>query len=117
MVTHDHQLLLRFQADSHGTRPVFFILFRETLETSIIVSVLLTFLKQSIGPDRDAVTYKKLVRQVCRFICHENHQTPQGADITPGMAWDDDWPVPLPCSGCRDNRRILRARKRQVGGH
>ncbi|MCJ1265119.1 hypothetical protein MMC22_004994 [Lobaria immixta] len=44
--------------------PVFFILFRETLETSIIVSVLLTFLKQSIGPERDAVTYKKLVRQV-----------------------------------------------------
>lgn len=44
--------------------PVFFICFRECLETSIIVSVLLSFLKQSIGPERDAVTYKKLVRQV-----------------------------------------------------
>lgn len=43
---------------------VFFICFRETLETSIIVSVLLAFLKQSLGPDRDPATYKKLVRQV-----------------------------------------------------
>ncbi|MCJ1314548.1 hypothetical protein MMC25_008230 [Agyrium rufum] len=44
--------------------PVFFICFRETLETSIIVSVLLAFLKQTLGPDRDAAVYKKLVRQV-----------------------------------------------------
>ncbi|MCJ1408318.1 hypothetical protein MMC19_002393 [Ptychographa xylographoides] len=44
--------------------PVFFICLRETLETSIIVSILLSFLKQTLGPDRDAVTYKKLVRQV-----------------------------------------------------
>ncbi|KAI9845594.1 MAG: hypothetical protein M1838_001678 [Thelocarpon superellum] len=44
--------------------PLFFIVFRETLETSIIVSVLLAFLKQTLGPDRDAVTYKRLVKQV-----------------------------------------------------
>ncbi|KAF2816498.1 iron permease FTR1 [Mytilinidion resinicola] len=44
--------------------PVFFICFRECLETSIIVSVLLSFLKQTLGPERDAVVYKKLVRQV-----------------------------------------------------
>ena len=44
--------------------PVFFICFRECLETVIIVSVLLAFLKQTIGPDRDRVVYKKLVRQV-----------------------------------------------------
>ncbi|KAL2038954.1 hypothetical protein N7G274_008294 [Stereocaulon virgatum] len=44
--------------------PVFFICFRETLETSIIVSVLLAFLKQTLGHDRDATTYKKLKRQV-----------------------------------------------------
>jgi high-affinity iron transporter len=44
--------------------PVFFIVFRETLETAIIVSVLLAFLKQTLGPEMDAVTYKKLVRQV-----------------------------------------------------
>ena len=43
---------------------VFFILFRETLETSIIVSVLLAFLKQTLGHDNDLTTYKKLKRQV-----------------------------------------------------
>ncbi|KAK3725379.1 high-affinity iron permease [Vermiconidia calcicola] len=44
--------------------PVFFICFRECLETVIIVSVLLAFLKQMIGPERDLVVYKKLVKQV-----------------------------------------------------
>lgn len=45
--------------------PVFFVVFRETLETVIIVSVLLAFLKQTLdGPSRDVVVYKKLVRQV-----------------------------------------------------
>ncbi|KAK5945833.1 high-affinity iron permease [Knufia obscura] len=44
--------------------PIFFILFRETLETVIIVSVLLSFLKQQLGPDRDPVIYKKLRKQV-----------------------------------------------------
>lgn len=45
--------------------PVFFIVFRETLETAVIVSVLLAFLKQTLdGPNRDAVIYKKLVQQV-----------------------------------------------------
>ena len=43
---------------------VFFICFRECLETSIIVSVLLAFLKQTIGPEHDAAIYKQLVRQV-----------------------------------------------------
>jgi high-affinity iron transporter len=50
------------------TVPVFFITFRETLETSIVVAVLLTFLKQMLdGPDGDAVVYKKLVRQVGQY--------------------------------------------------
>lgn len=45
--------------------PVFFIVFRETIEAAIIVSVLLAFLKQTLdGPNRDEVVYKKLVRQV-----------------------------------------------------
>jgi high-affinity iron transporter len=45
--------------------PVFLVVFRESLEAVIIVSVLLAFLKQTIGgPERDAVVYKKLVRQV-----------------------------------------------------
>ncbi|KAF2683690.1 plasma membrane iron permease-like protein [Lentithecium fluviatile CBS 122367] len=59
--------------------PVFFICFRECLETSIIVSVLLAFLKQTLGPDSDAKIRKRLVRQVwfgtalgvliCLIIC------------------------------------------------
>lgn len=58
---------------------VFFICFRECLETSIIVSVLLAFLKQTLGPSQDAAVYKRLVRQVwygvaagvfiCLIIC------------------------------------------------
>jgi len=45
--------------------PVFFIVFRETLEVSIIVAVLLAFLKQTLdGRNRDVLVYKKLVRQV-----------------------------------------------------
>jgi high-affinity iron transporter len=44
--------------------PVFFICFRESLETSIIVSVLLAFVKQTIGPDKDPTVYRKLLKQV-----------------------------------------------------
>ncbi|KAF2641980.1 plasma membrane iron permease-like protein [Massarina eburnea CBS 473.64] len=44
--------------------PVFFICFRECLECSIIVSVLLAFLKQTLGPETDAKIRKKLVRQI-----------------------------------------------------
>ncbi|KAI7788770.1 iron permease FTR1 family protein [Diaporthe eres] len=56
--------------------PVFLVVFRETLETVIIVSVLLAWLKQTLdGPERDAKVYKKLRRQVWAgtglgfFIC------------------------------------------------
>ncbi|KAI1506403.1 iron permease-like protein [Biscogniauxia marginata] len=45
--------------------PVFLVVFRETLETVIIVSVLLAFLKQTLdGPNRDVSVYKTLVKQV-----------------------------------------------------
>ncbi|EXJ59761.1 high-affinity iron transporter [Cladophialophora yegresii CBS 114405] len=45
--------------------PVFFIVFRECLEGVIIVSVLLSFLKQSLGqPSQDPAIYKRLRRQV-----------------------------------------------------
>ncbi|KAI9780635.1 MAG: hypothetical protein M1816_002796 [Peltula sp. TS41687] len=44
--------------------PVFFVLFRETLETAIIVSVLLAFLKQSLDPNKDAILIKHLRKQV-----------------------------------------------------
>ncbi|KAJ2979752.1 hypothetical protein NUW58_g7123 [Xylaria curta] len=45
--------------------PVFLVVFRETLETVIIVSVLLAFLKQTLdGPNRNVAVYKSLVKQV-----------------------------------------------------
>lgn len=45
--------------------PVFLIVFRETLETVIIVSVLLAYLKQTLhGPNGNARVYKLLRRQV-----------------------------------------------------
>ena len=43
---------------------MFFIIFRETLETAIIISVLLAFLKRNLGSDGDLFMYKKLRRQV-----------------------------------------------------
>lgn len=45
--------------------PVFLVVFRESLETGIIVSVLLAFLKQTLGgPGRDVTVYKALRKQV-----------------------------------------------------
>ncbi|KAF7541231.1 hypothetical protein G7Z17_g11996 [Cylindrodendrum hubeiense] len=45
--------------------PVFLVVFRETIETVIIVSVLLAFLKQTLdGPNGDVKTYKRLRRQI-----------------------------------------------------
>ncbi|KAH8892030.1 iron permease FTR1 family protein [Thozetella sp. PMI_491] len=45
--------------------PVFLVVFREALETVIIISILFAFLKQTLdGPQRDVEVYKKLVRQV-----------------------------------------------------
>ncbi len=45
--------------------PVFLVVFREALETVIIVSILFAFLKQTLdGPEKDSKVYKKLVRQV-----------------------------------------------------
>lgn len=44
---------------------MFFICFRECLECTIIVSILLAFLKSSIGgPERDKAVYNKLLRQI-----------------------------------------------------
>lgn len=44
--------------------PVFFIIFRETLETSIIVSVLLAFLKQTLPSPSDAPLATRMRRQI-----------------------------------------------------
>lgn len=43
---------------------MFFICFRECLETTVVVSVLLAFLKQTLGEGEDKTIYKRLVRQV-----------------------------------------------------
>ncbi|KAM0552462.1 hypothetical protein ACHAPJ_008023 [Fusarium lateritium] len=44
---------------------IFFVVFRECLEAVIVVSVLLSFLKQTLGgPDQDQAIYKRLVKQV-----------------------------------------------------
>ncbi|KAI9932375.1 hypothetical protein ASPWEDRAFT_739360 [Aspergillus wentii DTO 134E9] len=43
---------------------VFFICFRECLESTIIVSVLLSFLKQTLGNEDDKTIYKRLLKQV-----------------------------------------------------
>lgn len=44
--------------------PIFFIVFREALEAVIIISVLLSFLKQQLGPERDPAVYKSLRKQI-----------------------------------------------------
>ncbi|KAK9357501.1 iron permease FTR1/Fip1/EfeU [Lipomyces starkeyi] len=44
---------------------IFFIVFRETLEASVVVSVLLAFIKQGVGKSaEDPTVYKKLVRHI-----------------------------------------------------
>jgi hypothetical protein len=64
---HAYSIVISTLTVEHRTDPtsVFFICFRECLETSIIVSVLLAFLKQTLGPEYDAAVRKRLVRQVC----------------------------------------------------
>jgi high-affinity iron transporter len=46
--------------------PVFLVVFRETLEAVVVISVLLAFLKQTLGdPNGNEKVYKSLVKQVC----------------------------------------------------
>ncbi|KAF6827394.1 plasma membrane Iron permease [Colletotrichum musicola] len=44
--------------------PIFFITFRESLETAIIVSVLLAFIKRTLATQDDPVLHQKMVQQV-----------------------------------------------------
>lgn len=44
--------------------PVFFIVFRETLETAVIVSVLLANVKQALGGSEHIELQKRLRKQV-----------------------------------------------------
>lgn len=65
--------------------PVFFVVFRETLETAVIVSVLLAFLKQTLdGPNRDRAVYKKLVKQVMR----SSKTSVEFSNMFVGLVWD-----------------------------
>jgi high-affinity Fe2+/Pb2+ permease len=63
---------------------IFFIVFRETLETSIVVSVLLSFVKQQLGKDEDRAIYKKLRNQVSQLysIVYSVHP-PSGSTSAP----------------------------------
>lgn len=65
--------------------PVFFIVFRETLETSIVVSVLLSFLKQQLGPDRDRTVYKRLRNQVSGYFVSLLYL---GLTTVPDLVWN-----------------------------
>ena len=97
---------------------VFFICFRETLETSIIVSVLLAFLKQTLGHDSDPATYKKLRRQVS--LCDSRYPGSVGlvlANQNPGMAWHCPRSGPLHHHRCWPDRSLLRPGQRRVGRH
>lgn len=63
--------------------PVFLVVFRESLEAVIIVSILLAFLKQTLGgPDGDVKAYKKLRKQV-QFL-HTPTTAPRPPSLTRG---------------------------------
>lgn len=63
--------------------PVFLVVFRETLETVIIVSILLAFLKQTLdGPNADRTTYKKLRRQVNKKPEEDDAQSLEPFELT-----------------------------------
>lgn len=49
--------------------PVFLVVFRESLETGIIVSVLLAFLKQTLGGTGQDVQVYKAMRKQVRDLC------------------------------------------------
>ncbi|KAI0832958.1 iron permease FTR1 [Hypoxylon sp. FL0890] len=84
-------------ADNVFALPVFLVVFRESLETVIIVSVLLAFLKQTLdGPNQDVNVYKALVKQVWIgvglgfFLCLVVAGGLIGAFYTLGK---DDWEI------------------------
>ena len=111
-------LRIKYNADASSSSKVFFILFRETLETSIIVSVLLAFLKQTLGHDSDLTTYKKLRRQVSHYDDrHRPSFTLFTTDINLDMAWYCSGSGHLPHHRCWPDRSLLRLGQRQVVRH
>lgn len=68
--------------------PVFLVVFRESLEAVIIVSILLAFIKQTMGgPDGDPIAYKKLRRQVCLYPTLTNASPPPPTTNTISQVW------------------------------
>lgn len=61
--------------------PIFFIIFRETTEAAIIVSVLLSFLRQVLTDDQ--VMRKRLARQVLSFLSYQIVTKEQSLAHTP----------------------------------
>ena len=67
--------------------PIFLVTFREALETAIVVSVLLAFLKQTVSHDRPL--HKTLVRQVSNLSpCSDTSSPSQLLTLT--------LPIPIP---------------------
>ena len=83
-------------------RTVFFVCMRECIETSIVVSTLLAFLKQTLPTHRDASVRKTLVSQVRTRL--QKAATPTNlrsadvilSDLVGSRAW---------CVGCGNRRR------------
>lgn len=97
---------------------VFFICFRETLETTIIVSVLLAFLKQTLGHDSDPITYKRLRRQVSRcHSCYPGSIALASADLDSGMARNHPGSGPLHHHRFWPDWSFLRPWQRRVVRH
>lgn len=67
------------------------------METAIIVSVLLAFLKQTLnGPGQDVVLHKRLVRQVSHSLCVTSSGLCRCTYSIPGVAWYRPWSLDLP---------------------
>jgi high-affinity Fe2+/Pb2+ permease len=53
---------------------VFFVVFRESLEIVVVVSVLFAFLKQTLG--NEPVVFRKLCKQVPPYLPNPLHLSP-----------------------------------------
>ena len=80
-------------ADDINHWPVFFIVFRETVETAIVVAVLLSLIDQILGGEKHGEARKLLVRQVS--ITFSSRPWMQNATATfttnPGLPYRYGW--------------------------
>lgn len=107
--------------------PIFLVTFREALETVIIVSVLLAFLKQTL--DDDKALHKRLVRQVSHSLSYsgclssevvktsKGRETLTYAPFHPtGLVRHRPRPLHNPSHCRRPHRRLLHGRLQHLGG-